>query len=46
LVFDFLQPIISWPREKLTSTQTLYGMIAKMSHDTLERSAYVRCVSS
>jgi len=45
-LFDSLQPITSWPREKLASTPTPCGMIKKMSLATLERSAYFECVSS
>ena len=46
VVFDYLQPKTSWPREKLASTPTPCGMIENMSRGTLERSAYSECVTS
>jgi len=46
VVFDWLQPITSHPREKLASTPTPCGMIGRISRATLERSACFECVSS
>jgi len=46
VVFDYLHPITSRPRENLTSTSTLWGMIEIMSRITLEISANFECVSS
>jgi len=46
LVFDCLQPITYRPREKLASILTPCGMIENMSCASLERSAYLGCVSS
>ena len=46
VVFDYLLPITSPRREKLTSTPTPCGMIESMSCSTLERLADLECVSS
>jgi len=46
VVFDYLQPITSRPREKLASTPTPWARIENMSRSTLERSGYFKCVSS
>jgi len=44
--FDCFQPITSRPREKLASTPTICDTIENMSHATLERSAYFKCIAS
>jgi len=46
MVFDCHQPIMSRPMEALASTPTPCGKIENMLHATLERLAYVECVSS
>jgi len=46
VVFDYLQPIMSCPREKLARALTPSGMIETISHATLERSVYFECISS
>ena len=45
VVFDCLQPITSWPGEKLVSTPPPCGMTENMSCATLERFAYFECIS-
>ena len=44
-LFHCLQPITSRSREKLASTPTACSVIQKMSCATLQRSAYLECVS-
>jgi len=46
VVVDSIQPITSWPSEKLASTPTPWGVIENKLHATFKRSAYVECVSS
>jgi len=46
VVLDFLQPIMSCPREKLASTPTACSIIENMLQATLERSVYFECISS
>jgi hypothetical protein len=46
VVFYWLPPITSGPREKLASTPTPRGVIGNISRATLERLAFFDCVSS
>ena len=46
VVFDYLHPITSRPREQLASTPAPRHMIENISRPTLERSVYFECTSS